>query len=80
MLMRKNVNNDVSKDSPIFDSSSATLSQITKKLLKFTMLIATTARHTSSCMQIITCHVASFRTNHFQNTPCPAVSYFLDFE
>ena len=25
-------------------------------------------------------HVASFRTNYFQNTPCPAGSYFLDFE
>ena len=45
--------------------------------LKFTMLISTTARQTRDCMQIITYHIASFRTNHFQNTPCPADSYFL---
>lgn len=50
-----------------------------KYSLKFTMLISTTARQTSNYMQIITYHVASFRTNHFQNTPCPAVSYFLHF-
>ena len=55
------------------DSSSTILSQITKKLLNicsltFSMLITTTARQTSNCMQIITYHVASFRTNHFQNT------------
>jgi len=61
------------------------LSQITKKLLNicsltFTMLISTTARRTSNCMQIITYQVASFRTNHYQNTPYPEVSYFLDFE
>ena len=46
----------------------------------FTMLISTTTQQTSSCMQIIRYHVASFRTDHFQSTPCPAVSYFLDFE
>ena len=68
----------------ISDSWSATFSQITKKLLNicsltFTMLISTTTRQTSNCMQIITYHFASSRTNHFQNTPCPAVSYFLDF-
>ena len=44
------------------------------------MQISATARPTSNCMQIITYHVASFRTNHFQNTPRPVVSYFLDFE
>ena len=66
-------------------ASSTTLSQITKKLLNicsltFTMQISTTARQTSNCMQIITYHVARLRTNHFQNTPCPAVSNFLDFK
>ena len=70
----------------ISDSLSATMSQITKRLLNigsltnFTMQISTTAQQTSNCMQIITYRVARFRTNHFQNTPCPAVSYFLDFE
>ena len=44
------------------------------------MLISTTARQPTNCMQIILYHVASFWTNHFQNTPCPAVSCFLDFE
>ena len=56
---------------------------VVKYSLKFTMLISPTAQQTSNCMQIITYHVASFRTNYFQNTPsapCPAVSYFLDFE
>ena len=65
--------------------SSTTSSQISKKLLNicsltYTMQISTTARQTSNCMQIITYHVAHFRTNHFQNTPCPAVSNFLDFK
>ena len=36
--------------------------------LTLTMQISTTARQTSNCMQIITYHVASFRTNYFQNT------------
>ena len=48
--------------------------------LTFTMQISTIARQTSNCMQIITYHVASFRTNYFQNSSCPTVSYFLDFE
>jgi len=30
------------------------------------MLISTTTRQTSNCLQIITYHVASFRTNHFK--------------
>ena len=37
-----------------------------KDILKFTMLISTTARQTSNCMQIIAYHIASFQTNHFQ--------------
>ena len=48
--------------------------------LTYTMPISTTARQTSNCMQIITYHVARFQTNHFQNTPCPAVSNFRDFK
>ena len=32
------------------------------------MLISTTTRQTSNCVQIITYHVANFRTNHFQNS------------
>ena len=53
------------------DSSIATFSQITNKLLNicsltFTMQISTTAHQSSNCMQIITYHVASFRTNHFK--------------
>ena len=59
----------------ISDSSSATLSQITKKLLNicsltFAMQISTTARQTNNCMQITTyisrCYC--FRTHYFQNT------------
>ena len=48
--------------------------------LTFTMQISATARQTSNCMQIITYRVASFQTNYFQNTSCPTISYFLDFE
>ena len=33
--------------------------------LTFTMQISTTARQTSNCMQIMTYHVASFRTSYF---------------
>ena len=54
--------------------------EVVSFILKFTMLISTTARQMSNCMQIITYHVASFWTNHFQNTPCPALWYVLDFE
>ena len=42
------------------DSSIATLSQISKKLLNIA-LISTTARQVNHCIQIITYHVASFQ-------------------
>ena len=54
--------------------------EVVKFILEFTMLISTTARQASNCMQVITYHVASFRRNHFQNASCPVVWYFLDFE
>ena len=45
------------------------------------MLISTTARYARHCMEIITYRVATVASGQdFQNTLCPAVSYFLDFE
>ena len=67
----------------ITDSLSAILSQIIKKFLNiflnFATLISITTRHTRHCMEIITYHVASFRTR-FSKYSLSGSLVFLDFE